>query len=557
MAEEESRPNTEQVVADLLRLGELLALHSRPIGALGLGRRIRQEESARLKAEIAELEERIETQAYKMTNRVLRTILGLQKDEVLDLILLRCIAVVAFEALDNFRSVSTVAGVSKAVGLGDWKNTLSARHTIRQAIIKGSTISYSEEECEGGVLKAGRNLIRLLSGENRLDILWTEESIKREKEEFLRRHGNALKRTSAPDRVSKPVPENLPLPPASLKDCESPKAIFNTLRQTVIGMDDTDTLRRFSVAMSLHLRRASQFRQGHIPPGGNQTVLVAGPSGVGKTFMIEEFCKMANIIYTIGNLAECTSSGYAGIDLADILAGLFRNGTKRSEVEAGSIVCFDEADKRKSNNRNGDFDATGSGVQAEMLRVIEGTDIQIGGRRTSDGGRFMFSTRGLAFCLMGCFQELTHIMDSQARTKQPMGFGGSVESVGHAPDIREALTTYFMPELCNRIATILYIRPPSLEALFQIVTAPNGILAKLNLALQGSAGLTLNPDEQAVKEICAYAHSSKTFARGTRSLLQKLSEDALFEEWKGELVIGVKEVRRALDGLRQGVAGLK
>lgn len=557
MAEEASRPSSEQVVADLLRLGELLALHARPIGALGLGRRIRQEESIRLKAEIAELEERIETQAYKMTNRALRSVLGLQKDEVLDQTLLRCIAVVAFEALDNFRSVSTVAGVSKAVGLGDWSSTLDARHAIRQAIIKGHTISYSEEGCEGGVLKAGRNLIRFLSGENRLGILWTEESIRLGREEFLRRQGNALKRTSAPDRLSKPVSASLPLPPASLKGCESPKAIFNALRQTVIGMDDTDTLRRFSVAMSLHLRRASQFRQGHIPPGGNQTVLVAGPSGVGKTFMIEEFCKMANIIYTIGNLAECTSSGYAGIDLADILAGLFRTRPKREEVEAGGVVCFDEADKRKSNNRNGDFDATGSGVQAEMLRVIEGTDIQIGGRRTSDGGRFTLSTRGLAFCLVGCFEGVTLAMDSQAKAKQPLGFGSRVESVGHAPDIREALTTYFMPELCNRIVTVLYIRPPSLEALFQIVTAPNGILAKQNQTLQASGGLTLKPDEQAVKEICAYAHSSKTFARGTRSLLQKLSEDALFEEWRGELVIGAGEVRKAIEGLRLGVAGLK
>ena len=537
----------------MLRLGELLALHSRPIGALGLGRRIRQEESARLKAEIAELEDRIETQAYKMTNRVLRAVLGLQKDEVLDQILLRCIAVVAFEALDNFRSVSTVAGVSKAVGLGDWKNTLSARHTIRQAIIKGSTISYSEEGCEDGVLKAGRNLIRLLSGENRLDILWTEESIKREKEEFLRRHGNALKRTSAPDRVSKPVPENLPLPPASLKDCESPKAIFNTLRQTVIGMDDTDTLRRFSVAMSLHMRRANLVRQGIAPTTPCQTLCIAGESGVGKTFMVEEFCKIANLPYTIGNLAEVTCSGYAGLDLVDVISGVFRNGAKRADVEAGSIVFFDEADKRKINDHQG-IDCTGSALQAELLRMVEGTDIQLGGRRSNSGSGMMLSTRGLAFCLAGCFSGVTEAMASK---KRHLGFGSSVENISHAPDIREALTTYFMPELCNRIATILYIRPPSLEALFQIVTAPNGILAKQNQTLQASGGLTLKPDEQAVKEICAYAHFSKTFARGTRSLLQKLSEDALFEEWKGELVIGAGDVRRALDGLRQGVAGLK
>lgn len=553
MAKVASRLSSEQVVADLLRLGELLALHSRPIGALGLGRRIRQEESERLKAEIAELEKRIETQAYEDSHRALRSVLGLRKDEVLDLIFLRCIAVVAFEALDNFRSVSTVAGVSKAVGLGDWSSTLDARHAIRQAIIKGHTISYSEEGCEGGVLKAGRNLIRFLSGDNRLGILWTDESLKQEKEEFLRRQGNALKRTSVPDRLSTPVPASLPLPPASLKGCESPKAIYNALRQTVIGMDDTDTLRRFSVAMSLHMRRASLVRQGIVPTTPCQTLCIAGESGVGKTFMVEEFCKIANLPYTIGNLAEVTCSGYAGLDLTDIFLGLLRNGAKRADVEAGSIVFLDEADKRKINEHRGDFDCTGAALQAELLRMVEGTDIQLGGRRSNSGSGVMLSSRGLAFCLAGCFSGVTEAMTSK---KRHLGFGSSVENVSHAPDIREALTTYFLPELCNRISTILYIKPPVLPALIKIAIAPHGVLAKQNQFLAG-LGLTLKPGEDAIREICSYAHSSKTYARGVRSLFQALAEEAIFEEWKGELVIGAGEVRKAIDGLRQGVAGLK
>ena len=553
MGEKASRLSSEQVVADLLRLGELLALHSRPIGALGLGRRIRQEESERLKAEIAELEKRIETQAYEDSHRALRSVLGLRKDEVLDLIFLRCIAVVAFEALDNFRQISTVAGVSKAVGLGDWSSTLDARHAIRQAIIKGHTISYSEEGCEGGVLKAGRNLIRFLSGDNRLGILWTEESIRLEKEEFLRRQGNALKRTSVPDRLSKPVPASLPLPPASLKGCESPKAIFNALRQSVLGMDDTDTLRRFSVAMSLHMRRANLVRQGIVPTTPCQTLCIAGESGVGKTFMVEEFCKIANLPYTIGNLAEVTCSGYAGLDLTDIFLGLLRNGAKRADVEAGSIVFLDEADKRKINENRGDFDCTGAALQAELLRMVEGTDIQLGGRRSNSGSGVMLSSRGLAFCLAGCFSGVTEAMASK---KRHLGFGSSVENVSHAPDIREALTTYFLPELCNRISTILYIKPPALPALIKIAIAPHGVLAKQNQFLAG-IGLTLKPGEDVIREICAYAHSSKTYARGVRSLFQALAEEAIFEEWKGELVIGAGEVRKAIDGLRQGVAGLK
>lgn len=118
-----------------------------------------------------------------------------------------------------------------------------------------------------------------------------------------------------------------------------------------------------------------------------------------------------------------------------------------------------------------------------------------------------------------------------------------------SPDIREALTTYFLPELCNRISTILYINPPSMDSLHQIALAPQGILSRTNEFL-ASLGFTLKPDEQAIKEICAYAHSSKTFARGIRSLLQTLAENGIYDERKGELAIGAGDVRKAIEGLK-------
>ena len=181
-----------------------------------------------------------------------------------------------------------------------------------------------------------------------------------------------------------------------------------------------------------------------------------------------------------------------------------------------------------------------------MLRVLEGADIQIGGRRSNDRARMMLSSRSLAFCLAGCFQEITQLMASR---KQPLGFAGDVNGATHAPDVREALASYFLPELCNRISTILYIRPPNLDALIKIASADRGILWRHNEFLL-SMGLSLKPDGEAIREICAYAQASKTYARGIRSLIQGLAEEAIFEERKGELAIGVAEVRKAIEGLR-------
>ena len=218
-------------------------------------------------------------------------------------------------------------------------------------------------------------------------------------------------------------------------------------------------------------------------------------------------------------------------------------------------MFWDEADKRKRHERHGDFDCVGEGLQGELLRIIEGTDIQLGGRKANDPVKGVLSTRGFAFCLVGCFDGLMQAM-AKSRRKCPIGFNHSLDDVSRSPDIREALTSFFLPELCNRISTILYIQPPSLNALIQIATSPRGVLAKQNQFLRG-LGLTLKPREDAIREICSYAHSSKTYARGVRSLFQTLAEEAIFEEWKGELVIGPGEVRKAIEGLKMGTAGLK
>lgn len=143
------KPTKEQTVSDLLRLGELLVRYAFPLGDLGLTRPLRSEESIALKSEIGELETRIENMANDRTERRLRSMLDLRGDQVLDTLLLRCIACVAFQVMGGGRTRSTVADISVAAGLGDWKYILSARHAIRHAIIKGNAFYYSDGDCEG------------------------------------------------------------------------------------------------------------------------------------------------------------------------------------------------------------------------------------------------------------------------------------------------------------------------------------------------------------------------------------------------------------------------
>ena len=557
MADEKpaSKPTKAETAANLLRLGQLLHRFSYPIGDLGLTRPIRPEEAEGLKTEIASLEKRIEEAVHDLRQWVLRGILGLRGQEVVDSLAVRIVSYVAWANLVSERPEVSVARVANAVSLVDLALHLEARRTIRLMVAKQTAIRYQESDISGGGLVLSSRAVKYLSGEGNLAVLWTEESLKEEKEEWeKRKNGDVLKKVSPPCPSDNSIPFMPPPGQASLGSIQSPKAICLALSQTVIGMEPA-TMRRFSVAMSLHLKRANLIRQGIVPTTQNQVLCIAGESGVGKTFLVEEFCKIANLPNTIGNLAECTSSGYSGIDLTDIMMGLFRSGAKRAEVEAGGIVCFDEADKRKRNDRHGDFDCVGEGLQGELLRVIEGADIQLGGRKANDPVKGMLSSRGLCFALVGCFDGLVQAMSKSGR-RCPIGFNREADAIGCRPDIREALGSYFLPELCNRISTILYIRPYGIEALKQIVTSKNGVLERQNRFLE-TMGLTLKPSEDAILEMCLYAHSSKTYARGMRSLMQTLVEEAVFEERKGEIAIGVGDVKNAIDGLSGETAGLK
>lgn len=555
MAEDISKPTQQQAVEYLVRLGRALHAYAYPRSPIGLARNLLPHEANRLKEEIAECERVVSAVACDPNHRNLRSVLDVRRDSIPNSLDIRIVAYVAWHSLTSEPAGTSVTVVSIAAGVGSVEEMIQARHSIRYMLVSRAGVLVLQDQTE---LLPGEKLVRLLSGDNKLPILFTEETLKNEAEAGQRmKAANFRKSFSTPSTYQAP---SAPLPSANTPmpgNLDSPKAIFSALSRTVIGMDKSDALRSFSVAMSLHLRRANLIRQGIIPTTPPLVLCALGESGVGKTFLIEEFCKLASIPHANGSLAECTSSGYAGLDLMDVMLGLFRNGAKRSEIEAGGLVFFDEADKRRTNDRRGDFDCTGAGLQAELLRMIEGTDVQIGGRRSNDNVKGMLSTRGLCFVLAGCFDGVAQIMESKSRPKCSIGFGGHIEKSGPSPDIRSALTAFFLPELCNRISTILYIKPPSLGQLMEIATAPHGVLAKQNQFLESTLGLTLKPSEEAIKAICGYALDSKTYARGVRSLLQMLQQDAIFEERQGELVIGAGDVRKAIEGLKPCEVGQK
>lgn len=220
------------------------------------------------------------------------------------------------------------------------------------------------------------------------------------------------------------------------------------------------------------------------------------------------------------------------------------------------VLFLDELDKKKTNHRGGDHDATGLGVQYEILKFLEGARIQVGGKRSNEISKNFIETFSMAFILGGAFSSISDALaEKKNKAKGPIGFSGGSDAVGMAPDVRELLLDYFIPELVNRIGSVIVVPTPSLNQLIQIASASNGIISRQNQFLS-SFSLQIQPSKEAVAEIASWALESKTFSRGMRNLLQSMVEDAIFEERTGTLEISDADVRRAIGDLRQEPEGL-
>ena len=283
--------------------------------------------------------------------------------------------------------------------------------------------------------------------------------------------------------------------------------------------------------------------------------VLCGASGSGKSFLASEFGRLSNLPFAAADMSSVTASAYVGTSVDELYLNFLNKGTKLADIGRG-VLFLDEIDKKRTNNRNGDFDATGLGVQYELLRMLEGARIQDLKRGNDSLPRGAIDTTTMAFVLAGAVSDISDRLRDSAKARTPLGFSGGLGASGVPPDTRELLLGYFIPELVNRIGSVIVIPPPSLDQLIQIATAPTGIIARINQYLV-AFGIRISPSPEAVKELASWALETRTYARGMRSLMQSLVEEAIFEERKGEVAIGIQEVRKAIEGLRQEPECLK
>lgn len=317
----------------------------------------------------------------------------------------------------------------------------------------------------------------------------------------------------------------------------TPREIKTHLDQYIIGQDEAKKF--LSVAVYNHYKRLRQPRHDEVEIEKSNIVFV-GQTGTGKTLLAKTIARFLNVPFAIVDATVFTEAGYVGEDVESILSRLLQVCDYDVASAERGIVYIDEIDKisRKSDNPSITRDVSGEGVQQAMLKMLEGTDVNVppqGGRKHPEQKLVKINTSNILFICGGAFDGIEKIIARRINT-QVIGFKSAEEKLQVD---RENLLQYIshqdlksfglIPELIGRLPVLAYLEPLSLDTLKSIMTEPRNALVKQYKKLFDLEGVKLEVTEDAIQFIAEKALDFKLGARGLRSICEAIMTDAMFD----------------------------
>ena len=327
-------------------------------------------------------------------------------------------------------------------------------------------------------------------------------------------------------------------PLGKIESLYKPKEIHEFLDQYVIGQDRAKKL--LSVAVYNHYKRINHNLVGDSDLELEKSnILMVGPTGTGKTLMAKSIAKLLDVPFTIVDATVLTEAGYVGEDVESILSRLLQEADYDVAKAERGIVFIDEIDKiaRKSDNPSITRDVSGEGVQQAMLKLLEGSVVNVppqGGRKHPEQEFLHVNTQNILFICGGAFEGIERRITQRLNT-QVIGFGAAdrkridKDNLLQYVEAMDLRAYGLIPEIIGRLPVITYLDHLDRDALKRILTEPKNAIMRQYERIFELDGIRLNIGKGVLDLIVDTAIENKLGARGLRSICEKIMTDAMYD----------------------------